>query len=179
MWCCSNKFTSYVNQSKCTDAPQLKQFQVMHFQTYKFLKKFKKIEIIIFFKHASYFLFVEVKAQWNKSSRIFLGKNNGGRQSSCISLNSTVMEHGFQTDSLCIYIHTHLTTYLLNSDLCKIWLATDLLQYKLDVRASVHHSTILTEKNPTRCNSVSKFYYSLFYMKLNMFWAIHHPPSGA
>jgi hypothetical protein len=25
-----------------------------------------------------------------------------------------------------------------------------------------HTSTILTVKNPTRCNSVSKFYYSLF-----------------
>jgi len=32
----------------------------------------------------------------------------------------------------------------------------------LYVRASVHHSTNLTVKNPTRCNSVSKFYYSLF-----------------
>jgi hypothetical protein len=31
-----------------------------------------------------------------------------------------------------------------------------------DVHGSVHHSTILIEKNPTRCNSVSKFYYSLF-----------------
>jgi len=31
-----------------------------------------------------------------------------------------------------------------------------------DVRGSVHHSTILTVKNPTRRNSVSKFYYYLF-----------------
>jgi len=37
-----------------------------------------------------------------------------------------------------------------------------LLKHKLDVRGSVHHSTILTLKNPTRCNSISKFYYSLF-----------------
>jgi len=33
---------------------------------------------------------------------------------------------------------------------------------QFDVRGSVHHSTILTVKNPTRCNSVWKFYYSLF-----------------
>jgi len=33
---------------------------------------------------------------------------------------------------------------------------------ELDVHGSMHHSTILTVKNPTRCNSVSKFYYSLF-----------------
>ena len=33
---------------------------------------------------------------------------------------------------------------------------------KLEIRGSVHHITILTVKNPTRCNSVSKFYYSLF-----------------
>jgi len=33
---------------------------------------------------------------------------------------------------------------------------------RLDVRGSVHHSKILTVKTPTRCNSVSKFYYSLF-----------------
>jgi len=33
---------------------------------------------------------------------------------------------------------------------------------KHDVRGSVHHTTILTVKNPTRCNGVSKFYYSLF-----------------
>ena len=31
----------------------------------------------------------------------------------------------------------------------------------LDVRGSVHHSTIHKE-NPTSCNSVSKFYYSIF-----------------
>jgi len=31
-----------------------------------------------------------------------------------------------------------------------------------DVRGSVHHSTIITVKTSTRCNSVSKFYYSLF-----------------
>jgi len=30
-----------------------------------------------------------------------------------------------------------------------------------DVGGSVHHRTILTEKS-NRCNSVSKFYYSLF-----------------
>jgi hypothetical protein len=34
--------------------------------------------------------------------------------------------------------------------------------YKFDVCGSVHRSTIFTVKNPTRCNSVSKFYYSLF-----------------
>jgi hypothetical protein len=49
---------------------------------------------------------------------------------------------------------------------------------KLDVCGSVHHSTILTVKNPTKCNSVSKFYYFLFYMKLNMFRATHRPSSG-
>jgi hypothetical protein len=32
---------------------------------------------------------------------------------------------------------------------------------RLDVRGSVHHSTILTVKTPTRCNSLSKRYYSL------------------
>ena len=47
------------------------------------------------------------------------------------------------------------------------------------VRGSVHHSTIITVKNPTRCNSVSKFYHSLFYMKLNMFRATHRPSSWA
>jgi hypothetical protein len=31
----------------------------------------------------------------------------------------------------------------------------------VDVRGSVHHSTI-HKKNPTRCNNVSKFYYSIF-----------------
>jgi len=32
-----------------------------------------------------------------------------------------------------------------------------------DVRGSVHRTTILTEKKtPTKCNNVSKFYYSLF-----------------
>jgi hypothetical protein len=51
--------------------------------------------------------------------------------------------------------------------------------YKIDIRGYVHHSAILTVKNPTRCNSVSVFYYSLFEMKLNMFRAIHRPPSGA
>jgi len=33
---------------------------------------------------------------------------------------------------------------------------------RLDVRGSVHHSTVRKEKNPTRCNKVSKFYYSIF-----------------
>jgi len=33
---------------------------------------------------------------------------------------------------------------------------------ELDVRGSVHHITILTVKTPTRCNSLSTFYYSLF-----------------
>jgi len=32
---------------------------------------------------------------------------------------------------------------------------------RLDVRGSVHHSTIHKE-NPTRCNSVSNFFYSIF-----------------
>jgi hypothetical protein len=31
----------------------------------------------------------------------------------------------------------------------------------LDVHGSVHHS-IKHKKNPTRCNNVSKFYYSIF-----------------
>jgi len=53
------------------------------------------------------------------------------------------------------------------------------LRNKLGVRGSVHHSTILIVKNPTRCKSVSKFYYSLFWMKLNMFWVTHCPSSGA
>jgi len=35
------------------------------------------------------------------------------------------------------------------------------------------------QKNPTRCNSVSNFYYSPFQMKLNMFRATHRPSSGA
>jgi hypothetical protein len=33
---------------------------------------------------------------------------------------------------------------------------------RVDVCGSVHHGTILTVKNPTRCNSVSKLYHSLF-----------------
>jgi len=46
------------------------------------------------------------------------------------------------------------------------------------VRGSMHQSIILIE-NPTRCNSV--FYQILFLicMKLNMFWVIHLPSSGA
>jgi hypothetical protein len=39
-----------------------------------------------------------------------------------------------------------------SSVLYKLW-------YKQDVRGFVHHSTILTVKNPTRCNNVSEFYY--------------------
>ena len=35
------------------------------------------------------------------------------------------------------------------------------LQLQLDVRGSVHHSIIHIE-NPTRCNSVSKFYLVLY-----------------
>ena len=31
-----------------------------------------------------------------------------------------------------------------------------------DVRGSVHHSIQFIKKNPTRCNNVSKFYYSIF-----------------
>jgi len=34
------------------------------------------------------------------------------------------------------------------------------------------------QKNPTRCNNVSKFYYSMIYMKLTMFRATHRPSSG-
>jgi len=30
-------------------------------------------------------------------------------------------------------------------------------ELELDVRGSVHHSTTHTARNPTRCNSVSKF----------------------
>ena len=33
---------------------------------------------------------------------------------------------------------------------------------EFDIRGSVHHSTIHKEKNPKRCNNVSKFYYSIF-----------------
>jgi hypothetical protein len=40
-------------------------------------------------------------------------------------------------------------------------------------------SNVSYRENPTRCNSVSKFYYSLFFMKLNMFRATHRPSSGA
>ena len=32
----------------------------------------------------------------------------------------------------------------------------------LDVRGSVHHSTIYKKKIPTRCNNILKFYYSIF-----------------
>jgi hypothetical protein len=53
------------------------------------------------------------------------------------------------------------------------------LNEELVGRGSVHHSTILIEKNPTRCNSLSKLYYSLIYMKLDMFRATHRPSSGA
>jgi len=35
--------------------------------------------------------------------------------------------------------------------------SVDVLYYVFDVRRSVHHSIIYIE-NPTRCNSVSKFY---------------------
>jgi hypothetical protein len=34
--------------------------------------------------------------------------------------------------------------------------------FKLDGCGFVHHSTILTDKNPTSYNSVSRFYYFLF-----------------
>jgi len=37
-----------------------------------------------------------------------------------------------------------------------------ILAYKLDVRGSAHHSTIHKE-NPTRCNSVSKFYFAFIW----------------
>jgi len=36
------------------------------------------------------------------------------------------------------------------------------LVYNFIVRGSVHHNTILTVKNQTRCDNVSKFNYSLF-----------------
>ena len=39
-----------------------------------------------------------------------------------------------------------------------------MLQNLLDVRGSVHHSTIFTVKNPTRCNSVIKI---LLFLILN------------
>ena len=48
----------------------------------------------------------------------------------------------------------------------------------LDVRGSVHHSTILKE-NPTKCKKVSKFLFFHIYMTLNMFRATHRPSSGA
>ena len=37
----------------------------------------------------------------------------------------------------------------------------------------------VVKKNPTRCNSVSKFLLFHIYMKLNMFRATHRPSSGA
>ena len=38
---------------------------------------------------------------------------------------------------------------------------SNLTEFNLDVRGSVHHSTIHKEKSK-RCNNVSKFYYSIF-----------------
>jgi hypothetical protein len=37
---------------------------------------------------------------------------------------------------------------------------------------------VIYKENPTRCNSVTKFYF-IIYMKLNMFRATHRPSSGA
>jgi hypothetical protein len=49
---------------------------------------------------------------------------------------------------------------------------------KLDVRGSVHHSTIRKEKSNKmqRCIKILLFH---IYMKLNMFRATHRPSSGA
>jgi len=47
----------------------------------------------------------------------------------------------------------------------------------LDVRGYVHHSIIHIE-NPTRCNSVSKFYF-IFIWSSTCFGATHRPSSGA
>jgi hypothetical protein len=50
-----------------------------------------------------------------------------------------------------------------------------------DVRGSTHHSTIHTE-NPTRCNSVSKLYYSIFIWSSTCFGrhtAHHQEPKTA
>jgi hypothetical protein len=71
-----------------------------------------------------------------------------------------------------------------HEDVCHPWMVVYNIRQQggnsgLDVCGTVHHSTILTMKNPTRCNSVSKFYYSLFWMKLDMFRATHRPASGA
>jgi len=37
-----------------------------------------------------------------------------------------------------------------------------IVEYQLDVRGSVHHSTIHKEKNQTGRNNVTKFYYFIF-----------------
>jgi len=50
---------------------------------------------------------------------------------------------------------------------------------ELDVCESVHHSTVLTVKNPNKMQQCIKIYYSLFEMKLNMFRVTHRPSSGA
>jgi len=53
----------------------------------------------------------------------------------------------------------------------------NLVNSKLDVRGSVHHSTILTAKTQ---QDATVYQYLLFqiYMKLNMFWATHRSLSG-
>jgi len=51
-----------------------------------------------------------------------------------------------------------------------------------DVHGSVHHSTIHKEKNPTRCNNVSNFYYSIFIWSSTCFGrhtAHHQEPKTA
>ena len=62
----------------------------------------------------------------------------------------------------------------------------NIIYYKVvhifDVRGSVHHSTIHKEKNPTRSNSVSKFYYSIFIWSSTCFGrhtAHHQEPKTA
>jgi len=49
---------------------------------------------------------------------------------------------------------------------------------KLDVRGSVHHSTIQKKKS-NKMQQYIKFLLFHIYMKLNMFWTTHCPSSGA
>jgi hypothetical protein len=48
----------------------------------------------------------------------------------------------------------------------------------LDVRGSVHHSTIHKEKS-NNMQQCTKMLLCHIYMKLNMFWATHRPSSEA
>jgi hypothetical protein len=50
-------------------------------------------------------------------------------------------------------------------------------EHWLDVCGSMHHSTIRNKSN--KMQQCINFLLYLIYMKLNMFWATHHPSSGA